>query len=130
MASYAEIIETFEKPFATAWGESIKVFPSNFVPKDKPEEFIILEVLPFIAELSDHSGESRIKGQFIAQIYYPVGSGPRRPYAVSDALDSVLRAKVLDNNIQTGVSTLVMKGNDEGDPNLSRADYVLSFTSY
>ena len=129
-ATYESIVITFEKIFASSWGETLQVYPLNFVPTTRPSEFGVLEVLPFDSSLQGFSAEGRIKGQLILQIYWPVGVGPRRPYLVADALDSVLRAKVLDNNIQTGVSALVLKGNDEGDPSLSRADYVLSFTSY
>jgi len=133
-ASYSQFVDEIEGTFAdpewTALG--LVLYPSNFDYSDKrPAEYLVLEILPSDALTdSQWGGGTRIGGLLIIQIYIPVNTGSRRVYAIADNLDDVLQKKVLGYNIQTGGSSIQLKGNDPDNPALFRADYTVRFNSY
>ena len=132
MSSYTSVIEDFESIFASAeWvATGIQAYPSNFSSADpKPSEYIVLEVLPSQALDIQYGDARQIAGLLIIQIYTAVNTGSRRVYEISDLLDDLFRRQVI-GDIQTGTSSLNVKGNDPDNPALFRADYSTRFSSY
>lgn len=132
MSRYLDITKEFEAVFSgPEWtNNGIAAYPSNFAPIDpKPEEYVVLEVLPSQALDIQYGDVRQTAGLFIVQIYTMVNTGSRRVYEISDLLDDVLNRQML-GDVQTGASTLNVKGNDSDNPSLFRADYSLRFSSY
>jgi len=133
MSSYSQVIQDLEAVFGSPeWmGNGITAYPANMVPTNaKPEEYIVLELLPAQALELQYGDVQQMGGLIIVQIYTQVNTGSRRAYAISDLLDGVLQRKMLGTSVQTQSSALNVKGNDSADPTRFRADYVLRFTSY
>lgn len=132
MSQYTSLISEVEGAFASQeWLEnSIAVYPINFNDPNRPNEFVIVEVLPSKPLMSEFGGSLQVAGLIIVQIYVPANSGSRRLYEISDLLDKIMQKKVINVNIQTESSTLDVKGVDSDDPGLFRGDYSVRFNSY
>jgi hypothetical protein len=129
VGKYETLSTTVESVFASSeWtANAIPTFPVNFKPISTPAEFVVVEVLPAQELNTEYGGASQVAGMVIAQIYIPVDKGVRRVFEISDLLDSLLQKRWFDTHLQTGPSTLQVKGNDADNPSLFRGDYSVRF---
>jgi len=132
MGKYTNLDSDVYSVFGTVgWkAEKIKTHPSNFIAIDTSTEFIRVSIIPSGNGVNRRS----ISGVLIIDIFTPSGSGPQRPSAIADKLDTYLSSKQLIVSsgivIQFGNSTLGNTGNDKDNKALFRVAYTIPFNYF
>ena len=130
MARFTDILTSVEALFVdplTVDGNTVPVYPTNYVGQINDTEWVRLNVFTFNSELQ-FSGQFST-GQVVCNIFVPTGMGVRRATAIADALDSMLSRKII-SSIQTFNGFIQNVGVDPVNKGLYRIDLITNFTNF
>ena len=127
MGRYTKLQNAVFAIFAsTAWqATSYKIYPRDFV-NNNTNNLVFLR----LAILASSKGINRnsISGICIIEIFVPFGQGPTLASTIGDTLDTFLTGE--KNSVQFGISTLVTRGQDSGNPQLTKYEYTIPVNFY
>jgi hypothetical protein len=134
MSRFRTVQTDFEELFATtAWTDNnIAAYPANY-SGGYANEFCIVETVPgkvTTRRNRSFANTNTVSGQYIVQVYVPVGNGLARAMEIADILDSILNSTRLTSGTQTGIPVVDIVGTDTDDKSLFRVDFIVNFTKF
>jgi hypothetical protein len=117
------IFAIFASPEWAATGYTI--YPQDFVNVNKDiTQFLRLSILASNKGINRNS----ISGVCIIEIFVPFGQGPSLATMIGDTLDTFLTGE--NSKVQFGTSTMVTRGQDTGNPQLTKYEYTIPVNLY